>query len=76
MCESGLNPKAIGDTNLTFIKNGEVFGYSSGLFQIRHLEGRPNPKWLLNPYNNISYAKTIYDIQGWQAWTCKKVIQD
>lgn len=73
-CESGLNPATVGDTNLEFTENGQVFGYSSGIFQIRHLEGRPDPSWLLNPINNIEYAHQLYEKEGWVPWTCARLL--
>lgn len=70
MCESRMHPDRIGDTSLTFVESGVEYGKSYGLFQIRHLPGRPSPDKLLNPDFNIQYAKNMYDKQGWGPWTC------
>jgi len=76
--ESLLNPEAIGDKHLIFQKDGKDYGMSCGLFQIRVLQGRPSCEWLLNPDNNIKYAKEIYDFyernygDGWLAWSTYK----
>lgn len=70
-CESHLRPEAVGDGNLTFSYNGKEYGKSYGVFQIRHLRGRPEPEYLLNAKNNIDYAHEIYSKQGgFQAWSC------
>lgn len=68
--ESGLNPGAEGDKNLTLGSNG--LGHSFGLFQIRSLPGRPDPQWLLNPVNNINYAAQMFKKQGWNPWSTYK----
>lgn len=67
-CESQLQSHRIGDTDLTFTKNGKEYGKSYGIFQVRHLEGRPEPSQLLDPMFNIEYAKKIFDSQGLNAW--------
>lgn len=66
----------IGDESLTFIDpvDGREYGKSYGPFQIRHLRGRPEPEQLLDPKFNIDYAYGMYVTQGWQPWTCKKVL--
>lgn len=70
-CESHLRANAVGDGHLTFNANGVEYGKSYGVFQIRHLQGRPNPDYLLNAKNNIDYAYEMYERQGgFQAWTC------
>lgn len=51
-----------------------MYGSSTGIAQIRNLPGRPSPTWLLNPYNNLNYARKLYESQGWEPWTCKKVL--
>lgn len=78
-CESGLNPRSVGDSELASTKRmqaetGKDYGSSIGIAQIRLLPGRPSREWLLDPYNNIQYARQLYDRQGWQPWTCKKVL--
>lgn len=70
-CESHLRSNAVGDGHLTFSVNGREYGKSYGVFQIRHLQGRPDPEYLLNAKNNIDYAYEMYEKQGgFQAWTC------
>lgn len=71
-CESGLNPSIIGDTTLTF--DGGTYGYSVGVMQIRELPGRPSKEWLLNPINNIAYAKEMMQKQGWYPWSCYHMV--
>lgn len=65
-CESGLNPEAVGDKNTAY--------QSYGLFQIRALPGRPSPDWLLDPVNNINYAYELYQKEGWQPWSCARIL--
>ena len=74
ICESGGDPNADGDRHLTYWENGELYGFSTGLFQIRHLPGRPDPEWLKDPINNITYAAGMWKSQGWSPWTCKRVL--
>lgn len=85
-CESGLNPTRIGDKNLITYNGDDIVGNSIGLFQIRtggkdFNRARANNmtpdefrKWMLDPVENIKYAREIYDRQGWGPWTCKKVL--
>lgn len=83
-CESKWNPQAVGDTNLMVNYQGEIVGDSIGVFQIR-TGGRDFNRakangmtadefriYLKDWKNNVDYAKTIYDRQGWFPWTCKK----
>ncbi len=65
MAESGGNPGAKGDD---YPING-LHAPSYGLFQIRHLEGRPGPDVLLNAEENIKYAAQMQRTQGWGPWT-------
>jgi|GEM_PF-4951161 len=70
-CESHLRANAVGDGQLAFTHNGIEYGRSYGVFQIRHLRGRPTPDYLLNAKNNIDYAHKMYEEQGgFQAWAC------
>jgi hypothetical protein len=55
-----------------FEKNGVNYGASYGCFQIRHLEGRPDPKKLLDKDFNIDYAYKMYLSQGWKPWSAWK----
>ena len=87
-CESKLNPEVIGDTGLMSIntETGEYIGDSIGLFQIRTGSTNWNRAarngmtadefrtYLKDPVNNINYAKTIFDRQGFSPWTCLKWI--
>lgn len=76
-CESGLNPRSVGDSTLESTKEMKKtgdYGESIGIAQIRLLPGRPSREYLLDPYNNIDYAKKLYDRQGWQPWSCKKAL--
>ena len=68
-CESGLNPDRIGDGNFTFLANGSWHGQSYGVFQVRHLVGRPHPKDLLDEDFNLSYAHSLWISSGWYPWS-------
>lgn len=71
MCESRMQIDRVGDASLTFIgKDGIEYGKSYGLFQIRHLPGRPSPDKLSDPDFNIQYARKLWEKQGWQPWSC------
>jgi len=68
-CESNFNPDAVGDKNLTYKLDGKQYGTSHGIFQVRHLQGRPEPSELHDWKFNIQYAKKILDKQGFYAWS-------
>lgn len=84
-CESNLEAHRIGDGHLK-LDNG--LGESYGIFQIRS-GGAEGGGWsrpaklgitldefktrMLDPRQNIEYAKQIYDRGGWSAWTCGKI---
>jgi hypothetical protein len=70
--ESGLRCEAVGDGHIAFMKNGTEYGKSYGVFQIRHLEGRPNPEELLSCEFNINYAYNLYKAQGFKPWSAYK----
>lgn len=65
-CESGFYEKAHGDRNLD--------PSSYGVFQIRSFAGRPPVEDLMNYQKNIDWAYGMYVVQGWEPWTCKKVL--
>jgi len=67
-CESGLRPHAVGDHAIEYFVDGEPFGKSYGIFQIRHLPGRPDPEKLLDPVFNIEYAANLYNRSSWNPW--------
>lgn len=67
--ESGCREEAVGDGHLTFFKDGVEYGKSYGVFQIRHLPGRPAPEDLLNAEINIRKAYDMYKVQGWGPWS-------
>lgn len=67
--ESGLNPNAVGDKHIEFVKNGKVMGHSCGLFQVRVLEGRPDCESLKNPEKNLEFARKLYEKAGWKPWS-------
>ena len=85
-CESKLRPNVVGDTALMSIntETGELVGDSIGVFQIRTGSTNWNRaarngltaeefRTKLKGYKyNINYAKTIFDRQGFEPWTCKK----
>ena len=49
---------------------------SYGLMQINIYgslaKSRPSGEWLLNPENNIAYAKQLRDSSGWNCWSTVK----
>lgn len=63
-CESHLNPKAHGDLDLTYEKNGNTYGDSIGIFQVRTFENRPTREQLRSAEFNIKYAKKLFDAAG------------
>jgi len=68
--ESGGNPSIIGDTNITYYQDGELYGMSTGLFQIRYLPGRDaHPDKMKDPEANVRMAYSIFKSQGLQAWS-------
>lgn len=77
-CESGLNPRTVGDgqlpSTLAFHLAGLPYGESIGIAQIRLLPGRPGRDWLLSPANNIAYAKQLYDRESFSPWTCAHIL--
>jgi hypothetical protein len=68
-CESEWNPTAVSPTN------------DHGLFQINivhkanftKVTGQP---WsaIYSPLYNTVYAKWLYDREGWEPWSCKRVL--
>lgn len=73
MAESRLIPDRVGDTHLTFEKDGRTYGASYGLFQIRDLPGRiDDPEKLKNPDFNIRFAKELFDKSGFYPWSTYK----
>lgn len=67
--ESGLNPKAVGDKHIEFVKNGKVMGHSCGIFQVRVLEGRPDCETLKDAEKNLEFARKLYEKAGWKPWS-------
>jgi hypothetical protein len=67
--ESRLDCSAVGDRHLAFYREGIEYGKSYGVFQIRHLPGRPNPDELLDPNKNIAYAYELYKKSGFSPWS-------
>lgn len=62
-CESGLNPKAIGDKHLN--------PHSYGLFQIRGFKSRPPVDVLMTVDGNIDAGYKLYDAgTGLRHWSC------
>lgn len=66
--ESNWRKDAVGDTDLTYRKNGRVYGYSVGVFQIRVLEGREACD-TFDIATNVSCAYRVYRSQGLRAWS-------
>jgi len=87
-CESQLEPTRIGDEHLISKDGEEIIGRSIGIFQIRTGGNDGGKVWnrakangmtvaefekkMMNPEENIKYAKKIYDRAGFNAWyNCK-----
>lgn len=68
MAESHCNPQAVGDTTLTFMTNGRLYGYSVGMFQVRILPGREACD-SHDAETNVRCAYGIYRRQGLSAWS-------
>ena len=74
--ESGRRCNAVGDGHITFESGGQLYGASYGVFQIRHLKGRPSPEQLLDCKTNIDYAFKLFQSSGWYPWSvCKKKVR-
>lgn len=70
--ESGCNPTAVGDGHLQYVQDGNTYGMSCGLMQVRSLPGRPTCAEMQNPEANIQYAAKLYASGGWSHWSvCK-----
>lgn len=63
--ESNCVLDTVGDTNLTFNRNGRVYGYSIGPLQVRVLPGR---EWC-ETGDYYECAHTIWQQQGYRAWS-------
>ena len=70
-CESGVREEAVGDHAIAYMQDGIEYGKSYGIFQIRHLPGRPDPSQLLDAKFNINYAWNLYQRSSWNPWSCK-----
>lgn len=69
--ESKGNVKAVGDTTITFVKNGVTYGMSCGMLQVRILPGRGiTCEQMHDPEQNVAKAYEIWKAQSYQAWTC------
>lgn len=80
-CESRYDVRTIGDGHLTFEHNGQTYGRSIGLFQIRTggIE-RSGKMWtrtddvkafearMMNPDENLKEAVKVFASQGWYGW--------
>lgn len=77
--ESGLRCNAHGDKTLTYMRDGIEYGASYGVFQIRHLPGRPDPSVLNECEANINYAYNMRKTQGhygaWSAYTNRSYLK-
>ena len=70
--ESQGDGSRIGDKEKEFTINGQIYGESCGLMQIRIFPGRPDCQTLLNPKENLTEARKIYERYGWSAWSTFK----
>lgn len=87
-CESGYDPNAVGDENLTFYHNGQIYGRSIGIAQIRtggvEKSGRiwvasdnatEFEEKMKNPDENLKVGRVKYDSRGWFPWfNCAKKV--
>lgn len=64
--ESNCRADAVGDTTLTFQKNGRTYGYSIGALQVRILPGR---EWIETD-DYYEGAHQIWLSQNYRAWSC------
>lgn len=75
ICEAentSKDPKAIGDKHLTFKKNGQTYGMSVGLCQIRIMPDRGiTVEQMQDPEHNIEYASHLFykTKSGFKHWT-------
>jgi TolA-binding protein len=68
--ESGGNPSIIGDTNITYYQDGELYGMSCGMLQVRVLPGRNiTCEEMHNPEKNVAKAFEIWKSQSYKAWS-------
>ena len=76
-CESRLIPDRVGDSHLAFEKDGQKYGESYGLFQIRSggkgwvrtSNVEQFKKDMFTPEKNIETAKKLLDAHGdWSPW--------
>lgn len=66
--ESSCRPEAKGDTSITYVLNGRIYGYSLGAFQVRILPGREDCD-THDVATNVACAYKIYKGQGLKAWS-------
>lgn len=67
------DPLKVGDLRYTFWQDGQKYGMSVGLCQIRILPERGiTVKEMQDPEHNIEYAKHLFDKSGFTPWTCYK----
>lgn len=66
--ESNCRENAKGDTNLTYTKNGRIYGYSIGALQVRILPGREH----CETGDYYACAHNIWKSQGYKAWSVYK----
>lgn len=69
MAESHGRSDAIGDKHLAYTVDGQVYGISVGVMQVRLFSDRPPMEMLLDVYFNIVWSYyNIYLKQGFKAW--------
>ena len=69
-CESGLNPYVRSKPNKDGTRDG-------GLFQLNDTHNARMEELGLDKYDpedNATFARILYEEQGWRPWTCKKVL--
>jgi hypothetical protein len=66
--ESHCRTEARGDTHLTYVKSGRVYGYSLSVLQVRILPGREHCD-SNDLSTNVKCAYAIWQGQGYKAWS-------
>lgn len=66
-CESNLNPRAVGD-------HGTSYGLSQIHWTVHRWAYKHHPAELFRPWHNLRMALRLYRANGWQPWTCARIL--
>lgn len=75
-CESNLNPNTVNWRDVHYA-HGRIYRGSWGLAQIGALHTwayKHHPRELLNPWRNLRAALRLYRANGWQPWSCARIL--